>query len=274
MNYRHNLSYKYPQRSDEHMITVKHIRDTNFDENYPFLDKSLWYKFRRTVVYIILNILVFFVVTIRHGLRIKGRHILKKYKREFKDGAITIANHVFMWDYLCVLKAIRPHGQYHPGWKTNFEGPNGPLIRVVGGIPVPTDNIRAMAKFNKAIGEVLESKKWLHFFPEGSLWFYYPDVRPFKKAVFKYAVRYNKPIIPIAFTFRPRKGISRLFSKTPLVTLEIGEPIFPDKTLKPLEAIDAMHKETYHVLQEMCGIHPGDPTYNTDQTIENYKSTM
>ena len=134
--------------------------------------------------------------------------------------------------------------------------------------------IRAMAKFNKAIGEVLESKKWLHFFPEGSLWFYYPDVRPFKKAVFKYAVRYNKPIIPIAFTFRPRKGISRLFSKTPLVTLEIGEPIFPDKTLKPLEAIDAMHKEAYYVLQGMCGIHPGDPTYNTDQTIENYKSTM
>ena len=41
-----------------------------------------------------------------------------------------------------------------------------------------------------------------------------------------------------------------------------------------LEAIDAMHKEAYHVVQGMCGIHPGDPTYNTDQTIENYKSTM
>ena len=32
MYYRHNLDYKYPERSDEHMITVKHLRDTNFDE--------------------------------------------------------------------------------------------------------------------------------------------------------------------------------------------------------------------------------------------------
>ena len=78
----------------------------------------------------------------------------------------------------------------------------------------------------------------------------------------------------MGFTFRPRKGISRIFSKTPLVTLNIGEPIFPDKTLKPLEAIDDMHKKAYHVVQTLCGINPGDPTYNTDQTIENYKSTM
>ena len=34
MYYRHNLDYKYPNRSDEHMITVKHLRDTHFDENF------------------------------------------------------------------------------------------------------------------------------------------------------------------------------------------------------------------------------------------------
>ena len=30
MYYRHNLDIKYLERSDEHMITVKHLRDTNF----------------------------------------------------------------------------------------------------------------------------------------------------------------------------------------------------------------------------------------------------
>ena len=68
-----------------------------------------------------------------------------------------------------MLKAIRPHLQYHPGWKINFEGPNGPLIRWVGGIPIPTGNIRAMVKFIKAIAEVLETKKRLHFFQEGNM---------------------------------------------------------------------------------------------------------
>ncbi len=274
MYYRHNLDYKYPERSDEHMITVKHLRDTHFDENYNYYDKSFWNKIKRGVLFVALNLVAFLVCTIRHGLKIYGRREFKKNKNLFKDGAITIANHVFMWDYLCVLKAIRPHLQFHPGWKTNFEGPNGPLIRWVGGIPIPTDNIRAMAKFQKAIGQVLEDKKWLHFFPEGSMWFYYPDIRPLKKAVFKYAVRYNKPVIPITLSFRPRKGLYKLFGKTPLVDLHIGNPLFPDKSLPVNEAIDKLHKEAYHIMQVMNGINPGDPTYNTDQNIDNYIKTM
>ena len=31
MQYREDLGYKYPERSDQHMIGVKHLRDTNFD---------------------------------------------------------------------------------------------------------------------------------------------------------------------------------------------------------------------------------------------------
>ncbi len=275
MYYRHNLDcFQYPERSDEHMITVKHLRDTHFDENYQYLEKGLWHKIKRGVLFVALNLVAFPVVTIRYGLKIYGREIFKKYKKEFKDGAITIANHVLIWDYICLLKAIRPRLQYHPGWKTNFEGPNGPLIRWVGGIPVPTDNRRGMVKFQQAIGEVLEQNKWLHFFPEGSMWYYYPDIRPLKKAIFKYSVKYNKPIIPITFSFRPRKGVWKLFGKRPFVDLTIGEPLFPDQTLSVPEAVDKIHKEAYHVMQVMVGINPGDPTYNVDQTIETYQKTM
>ena len=274
MYYRHNLDLTYPERSDEHMITVKHLRDTHFDENYEYLPKGFWHKVSRGVLWLALNLVAFPVCSLRHGLKIYGRKNLKKHKKEFKDGAITIANHVFMWDYLCVLKAIRPHLQYHPGWKTNFEGPNGPLIRWVGGIPVPTDNIRAMAKFQKSIGQVLEAKKWLHFFPEGSMWFYYPDVRPFKKAIFKYAVRHDKPVIPIGLSFRERKGIFKLFGKAPCVDLHVGEPLYVDKALSQAEAIDKLHAEAYHVVQGLVGVKLGDKNYNTDQNIDTYKKTM
>ena len=73
MYYRHNLDYKYPEKSDEHMITVKHLRDTNFDEKFNYLDKSLWYKIKRVILWILLNTVVFLVVTIRHGLKIYGK---------------------------------------------------------------------------------------------------------------------------------------------------------------------------------------------------------
>ena len=274
MYFRHNLNYKYPDRSDQHMIEVKHLRDTHFDENYVYRKTSFWHKFKRGVLWVLLQLLAFPVCTIRHGLRIYGKKNYKKNKHLFKNGAITISNHVFMWDYLCVLKAIRPHMQYFPAWKTNFEGPNGPLIDWVGGIPIPTDNMRAMAKFQKALCDILETKQWVHFFPEGSMWFFYPDIRPFKKAVFKYAVRYNKPILPISLSFRPRKGLYKLFGKTPLVDLHIGEPLLPDQNIPVGDAIDKLHKTAYHVMQVMNGINPSDPTYNTNQNIDEYVKTM
>lgn len=271
MNFKEDLGYVYPERSDEHMIDVKKQRDTHFDENYNYYDKSKKTMFKRGLLWVLLNSVVFLVVTIRHGLRIHGKKNFRKNKKHFKNGAITICNHVFMWDYLCVLKAIRPRLQRIIAWKTNYEGPNGPLIEWVGGIPVPTDNMRAMVKFQRAVDQVLEEKVWLHVFPEGSMWYYYPDIRPLKPAVFKFAVKHNKPVIPFAFTFRKRKGIFRLFSKNPFVDLHIAEPIFPDLTLDTKEAVNKMHKEAYRVMQGLIGVKPGDPTYHEEQDINTYQ---
>ena len=274
MYYRHDLPYEYPDKCDEHMIEVVHKRDVVLDENYPYLPKSKGYKLLRGIYWFLINLIVFPLMRLTHGLKIYGKKNLKKHKEVLKNGAITISNHVFYWDYLCVLKAIRPHLAYFPAWKTNLEGSSAGLIRMSGGIPVPTGNLRSMIKFNKAIEEVLESGKWLHFFPEGSMWFFYPDIRPLKKAVFSYAVKYDKPVIPITLSFRPRSGITRLFSKTPTVDLHIGEPLFPDKNLAVSEREKQLHAEAYHVMQVMNGINPGDPTYNTDQNPSHYEKTM
>ncbi len=274
MYYRNDLNYEYPERCDEHMLEVKHLRDVNLDEKYPYLQKSFGFKCKRVLFWLALNCVIFPLCRFSHGLKIYGKKNLKKHKAELKNGAITISNHVFMWDYLCVMKAIRPHLAYFPAWKTNLEGSLNWMIRMAGGIPVPTDNARSMIKFNEAIEEVLESGKWLHFYPEGSLWFYYPDIRPLKKAVFQYAVKHDKPVIPITMSFRPRKGIQKLFGKKPLVDLHIGEPLYADKDLTPAEAVKKLHKTAYHVMQVMNGINPGDPTYNTDQIPRHYQKTM
>ena len=274
MYYRHHLDYHYPERSDEHMITVKHLRDVELDENYPYKQKSLWFRCQRLFMWLALNVFVFFLLRITHGLRIYGKENLRKNKELLKDGVITISNHVFMWDFLCVMKAMRPRLAFFPAWKTNLEGPNGPLIRMAGGIPVPTESYRSMVCFKRALEEAFAEKRWVHFFPEGSMWYYYPDIRPFKKAVFQYAVQYDQPIVPITMSFRPRKGIQTWFGKCPLVDLHIGEPLVADKTLSPAEAVKKLHADAYHIMQVMNGIRPGDPTYNTNQDIATYQKTM
>lgn len=274
MYYQHNLHYDYPERCDEHMLKVKRCREVKLDENYPYLQKTVWFKCQRAFYWVMQNAVIFWLLRITHGLKIHGKKNLKKHKAALKNGAITISNHVFMWDYLCVLKAIRPHLAYFPAWKDNLEGSFGGAIRMSGGIPIPTHNIHAMMKFNQAMEEVLKSGKWMHFYPEGSLWFYYPDIRPFKPGVFKYAVKFEKPVIPLAFSFRPRKGIQKLFGKKPLVDLHIWEPLFPKTSLPPYAASAQMQAEAYHVMQVMCGITPDHPNYRTDQDPAHYQKTM
>ena len=274
MYYKHNLDYNYPDKCDQHMIDVKHLRDVNLDENYPYLQKSFWFKCQRVLLHICQYTLLPIIMFFRHGLRIHGRKKLKDYKNLFEDGLITISNHVMMWDFIGIMVALRPHLGYFPAWKINLEGPNGPLIRMAGGIPIPVDNYRSMVKFKGAMEEVFAEKKWMHFFPEGSMWFYYPDIRPPKKAVFKYAVTYDRPILPITYSFRPRKGLWKLIGKSPLADLHIGDPIYHDKSLPKLEAIKKMQQDAYHIMQVMSGINPGDPTYSTNLNIEEYQKTM
>lgn len=156
MYYRHNLDYRYPKKCDAHMIDVKHLRDVKLDENYPYLQKSVWFKIQRILLHICQLTVIPPVMWVRHGLRIHGREKRKTYRELFKDGLITIANHVLMWDFICIMVALRPRLGFFPAWKTNLEGPNGPLIRMAGGIPIPTDNLRSMVKFKGAMEEVLD----------------------------------------------------------------------------------------------------------------------
>ncbi len=274
MYYRHNLDYTYPERSDEHMLELKRTKELHLDENYEYMPHGFGFRIKRACVAALLHLVVFPLTRLTHGLVIYGRKEFKKHRKEFKNGAITISNHVFMWDYLCVLKAIRPHISYFPAWKPNFESGFQPYMRILGGMPIPEEDVHSMAAFKHGLDKVVESGRWLHVFPEGSLWYFYPDIRPLKPAVFRYAVKYDKPLIPITMSFRPRKGFRKIFGNGPFVDLHIGEPLYADKTLPPREAADELRKRAYHIMQEMNGIFPGDPSYNEDQNIDNYRKTM
>ena len=274
MYYRHNLDFSYPERSDAHMLELKRTRDIELSPDYQYMPKGFWFRVKRALVAAVLHVVVFPLMRLTHGLKIYGRENLKKHKQALKNGAITVSNHVFMWDYLCVLKAIRPHISYFPAWKPNFESGFQPFMRILGGMPIPEGDIHSMISFKKAMDEVVESGRWLHVFAEGSLWYFYPDIRPLKPAVFTYAVKYEKPLIPISMSFRPRKGWRRIFGKGPFVDLHIAEPIYADPSLAPADAADELRARAYKIMQKMNGIEPGDPTYNEDQCIEHYKKTM
>lgn len=244
----------YPENPDERMISPQNLVEIQVDEHYPYLDKSFWFRFKSNLVYLGIFTLVFFIAPIRYGLRIEGRECLRKNRKLLKNGAITISNHVFRWDFLAVLQAVKYRRMYFPAWKDNLQGRDRNLIRLAGGIPIPA-SISAMGKFNKAFDELHEKKTWIHVFPEGINWPYYQPIRPFKKGAFSFAYRYKIPVIPMAFSYRKPKGIFALYKKQyPLITLRIGEPIMPDMTLPRREAVQRLRKECHESVVALAGI--------------------
>ena len=70
------------------------------------------------------------------------------------------------------------------------------------------------------------------------------------------AYKYQMPILPCAITYRERTGIYKLFGKAnePLVTVEIGEPVFPDKGQPRKQDVERMLQESHASMRKMMGI--------------------
>jgi 1-acyl-sn-glycerol-3-phosphate acyltransferase len=252
--YAPDLGITYPANPGDHLILAPKEVDIVLDERYPFLDKSPGFRIRSALIYLGIFTLVFIISPIRFGLKIEGRDKLKKHRALFRNGALTVSNHVLRWDFLCVLQAVRFRRLFFPAWKENISGPDRNLIRLVGGIPVPTE-IHVMKYFNQAFDELHEKKKWFHVFPEGSNWHYYQSIRPFKKGMFTMAYKYRLPVIPMAFSYRPPRGLYRLFKKKyPLITLRVGEPILPDPTLPRKEAVTLLREQCHRAIVALAGI--------------------
>ena len=254
--------FPYPKQTDKHYLIIKKNRGINFDENYPYVDKSRSFSFKRFIIGVLLNVLVFPFIAIRTGLKIKGKKNLKKNKELLKNGAISVANHVHMCDYICVMNALKPRKTHILSWAPNVNEESGPLVRLVGGIPIPEGSFTAYKAFMNSVGDLLNDGGWLHVCPEGSMWEYYRPIRPFKSGAAEFACMYDKPIIPMGFSYRKPGFIRRkIFGQIALITLNIGEPLFPDKSLPKYKRVEDLTKRSFEAVCGLCGIDPKENLY-------------
>ncbi|MBE6764662.1 MAG: 1-acyl-sn-glycerol-3-phosphate acyltransferase [Ruminococcaceae bacterium] len=269
--------YPYTEKTDGHYLPVKYQKPIVFDKDYPYVDKSFKYKFLHAMLRVATVVVAFPVVRIATGLKVKGRENLKKYKDVINGGVMSVVNHVHKWDFICVEYAVRPYMPWIPVWDKNMRGENRFLCRYSNGIPLPVGDLRATAAFGKAIDGLMEDNQWLHFSAEGSMWQYYMPIRPFKKGAFTFAVRHNKPVIPMAFSYRKSSGLRRIFTKKPSMTLTIGEPVYMDTSLNKVQAADKLTRDSHAAVCRLAGIEPEENIYppvfdNTDR-IDYYTDT-
>jgi 1-acyl-sn-glycerol-3-phosphate acyltransferase len=254
------VDFVYPSNPDQHMIDLKIVREEKIDEHYPFLDRSFTFRFMRGLVYLGIYSACMFLSLLRLGLKIEGRDILRKHRKLLKNGAMTVSNHIHLWDTVFLIQAIRYRPIFFPVWKKLLNSPDRGFVRFTGGIPIP-DEIHLLKYFNRAFDEIRAKKRWIHIFPEGSMFYFYQPIRPFKKGGFSMARRYNLPVIPVAFSYRkpvfPFTLVNRFRSlignrKLPMVTLRIGEPILLDKNLPGREAVEKMRNECHEAVVRLA----------------------
>ena len=70
---------------------------------------------------------------------------------------MTVSNHVYRWDFLACLQAVKFRRMWFPARAINLSGSDGKLIKGAGGIPIP-ESISGMRGFNNAF-DTLNSGK-------------------------------------------------------------------------------------------------------------------
>ena len=270
--------YPYPEQTDQHYLEIHKDRGLVFDASYPYIDRSGWFRFRQSVVRFLLNLIVFPMARIRLGLKVEGRENLKKYKDVLNNGVVSVSNHVHMWDYISVMKALRPHKTNLLVWAPNINGENGTIVRLVGGIPIPGKDVAAQKAHLKALKGLLNDHGWIHVYAEGSMWEYYAPIRPFKRGAAFIAVSNDKPVLPMGFSYREPGRIRRnVFHQTALFTLRIGEPLYPDKVLKLKDREKDLTIRAHKAVCVLAGIDPDmniyEPVFNDSKRIDYYTDT-
>ena len=269
---KNNAAIVNPENTDGHYIEIKNDNGLVFDKNYPYVDESKWFKFKAWWFRIFLVLIILPVVRIRLGFKVVGKEKLKKYKDVIDNGIVSVCNHVHYWDYLGMLSVTLPYKPKFLAWAPNVKGALGKPMRLVGGIPIPEDDLSASISFSKSVGKYLEEGGWLHIFAEGSMWEYYKPIRPFKKGLATYSYKHNVPILPFAYRYRKPGFIRRvIFKQIALYTLHVGEPIYRDDTLPKNEQILDLTRRSHKAVCELAGIENNiyEPVFNDSKKI-NY----
>ena len=267
--------FPYTEYTDQHYLKIKKNNGMVLDKNYPYVDKSKGFLFKQFLVRCLLVLFVFLLARIRLGLKIEGRKNLRIHKEEIKKGIISCCNHVHMWDFIGILRGIFPKKPYVLVWGNNVRSENATLVRMVGGIPVPEDDLQATVTYYTQVKELLNSGGWLHIYPEGSMWEYYQPIRPFKRGAAYLATRLDKPILPLAYSYRKPGWIRRkIFKQIALYTLHIGEPIYANKSLPKDEQEQDLVIRSHRAVCELAGIDPDKniypPVFDHSKRIDYY----
>lgn len=240
-----------PQNFDDKVLFNKQKKKKSYeliDDKYKYKKNWLVCTWQFILYYFIAKPLFLFYGKVFLGIKVYG----KKKIKHIKGGAITVSNHVHFLDFSIATNFIGGFRRSHIiSNKENFDVPfAGKLAAAYGVMPLP-DTPKAKINFYNQVNEFLKKGRFIHLFPEASMWPYYTQLRPFKRGAFHFSSRNNLPVIPYVLVFRKSKGFERIFRRKPRISVYICDPIYPNLELNKKEQNLDLQRRTYAEMQKV-----------------------
>lgn len=194
----------------------------SIDGGYSYLLTKPLERALRAVVLSVVRVLGPLVTWLAQGARVVGKENL----RAVRGGAVSVCNHVHTLDTLMVKNALGPFRTFHTGsYYLLKRGVLGRIFRAGGFLPVGT-RFSDIKNLQDAVGELVAQGKIVNFYPEHALWPQYERLRPFQQGAFRYAVKFDVPVLPLFIEFRETKW-RKLFHMKKKVILHILPAVYP-----------------------------------------------
>ena len=162
-----------------------------------------------------------YLVRILYGYRSFGR---KNLHHAPKGPIIYVSNHAIPLDPLLHGLSLLPKLLYYTLLEETVLTPVlGTLVRLLGGIPIPTDQGR-MLDMERAMTQALQARGKLHFYPEGECFLLNQEIRNFKPGAFFAAVRQGVPVQPLVTVITRRSFLGRRRIKAEVHVLKAVQP--------------------------------------------------
>lgn len=174
-----------------------------------------------------------------------------------KGGAFITSNHFHPFENLAISKIIEDSDANHrriyrvirEGNYTNPPKGFDMFFKYCYTLPL-SSKYETMKKFVKAV-EVLSEKSFIMIYPEGHMWWNFKKPRPFKNGAFKFASKFDRPIIPCFITMEDSDVLDADGLPVQAYTIHIEKPIYPNIDLSMQERIEKLKNENFEICKNI-----------------------
>ena len=178
--------------------------------------------------------------------------------KDIKGAAFITSNHFHIFENMAVYKVFKDNQpNKHKFYRVIREGnytapPKGfdAFFKHANTLPLSSSR-NTMKKLIKALDVLTKKNNYILMYPEQYMWWNYKKPRPFKDGVYKFAYKFNVPIIPCFITMEDSefKDGDGLFIQK--YTVHIMPPIYPDKNISPKENVQSMKELNFKLCKDI-----------------------